>query len=113
MLESQRGGKKRGSKSKSQAIDSSTLAIDEDWVTKYARQVSKLLLVMKVVGIYVWIIDTCFKNSTITLCQAVFPISNSTLISLDSLSFETIICIVDSLPDAALFMSVNFLYSLI
>ncbi|KAJ9186912.1 hypothetical protein P3X46_002430 [Hevea brasiliensis] len=62
--------KKKGSKPKSQAADSSTLAIDRDWVAEHARQVSRMLLGgMKVVGIYVWISDTSFKNSTITLCQ--------------------------------------------
>ncbi|KAF2323890.1 hypothetical protein GH714_003723 [Hevea brasiliensis] len=61
--------KKKGSKPKSQPADSSTLAIDRDWVAD-ARQVSRMLLGgVNVVGIYVWISDASFKNSTITLCQ--------------------------------------------
>ncbi|XP_043809292.1 protein odr-4 homolog isoform X2 [Manihot esculenta] len=64
--------KKKGSKSKSQPADSSTLAIDRDWVAEHARQVSRMLVGgMNVVGIYVWISDSSFKNSTITLCQTV------------------------------------------
>lgn len=62
--------KRKGSKPVSQAADSSTLAIDKDWVAEHARQVSRMLLGgVKVVGVYVWISDTSFKNSTITLCQ--------------------------------------------
>ncbi|CAK7347308.1 unnamed protein product [Dovyalis caffra] len=63
--------KKKGSKSKSQpALDSSTLAIDSDWVAEHSRQVSRMLVGgMKVIGVYVWVSDNAFKNSTITLCQ--------------------------------------------
>ncbi|XP_050214020.1 uncharacterized protein LOC126665305 [Mercurialis annua] len=65
--------KKKGSssaKSKSQIADSSTLTIDNEWVAEHARQVSRMLLGgMKVIGIYVWVGDASFKNSTITLCQ--------------------------------------------
>uniref|UniRef100_A0A6N2MUS0 Protein odr-4 homolog n=1 Tax=Salix viminalis TaxID=40686 RepID=A0A6N2MUS0_SALVM len=63
--------KRKGSKSKSQpACDSSSLNIDSDWVAEHARQVSRMLVGgMKVIGVYVWVSDSAFKNSTITLCQ--------------------------------------------
>ena len=42
-------------------------------------QVARMLVGgMKVIGIYIWVSDTVFKNSTITLCQVnsfVFPYS--------------------------------------
>ncbi|XP_012068081.1 protein odr-4 homolog isoform X2 [Jatropha curcas] len=70
--------KKKGSKSKLQAVDSSTLVIDSDWVAEHARQVSRMLVGgIKVVGIYVWIIDTAFKNSTITLGQTVKEVAEA------------------------------------
>ncbi|KAL2935667.1 Protein odr-4-like protein [Bienertia sinuspersici] len=62
---------KKSSKSKSY-VDSSYLSIDKDWVSEHARQVSRLLVGgVKVVGIYVWAGETCFKNSTLVLCQTV------------------------------------------
>ncbi|KAM3736473.1 hypothetical protein ACB098_10G166600 [Castanea mollissima] len=70
--------KKKGPKSKSQASadssssssSSSSLFIDNDWVAEHARQVARMLVGgMKVIGIYIWVSDTVFKNSTITLCQ--------------------------------------------
>ncbi|WCJ35654.1 oxidoreductase zinc-binding dehydrogenase family protein [Euphorbia peplus] len=62
--------KKKAPKSKSQAPDSSTLVIDKQWVAEHARQVSRMLLGgMNVVGIYVWVGDSLFKNSTVTLSQ--------------------------------------------
>lgn len=65
------GDKKKGSKPKS-SVDSSSLAIDKDWVAEHARQVSRLLVGgVKVVGIYVWVGETSFKNSTLVLCQTV------------------------------------------
>ncbi|KAJ6709621.1 PROTEIN ODR-4-like protein [Salix koriyanagi] len=61
--------KRKGSKSKSQlACDSSSLNIDSDWVAEHARQVSRMLVGgMKIIGVYVWVSDSAFKNSTITL----------------------------------------------
>uniref|UniRef100_A0A2P2JSM7 Zinc binding dehydrogenase n=1 Tax=Rhizophora mucronata TaxID=61149 RepID=A0A2P2JSM7_RHIMU len=74
--------KKKGSKSKSQAVDSSSLTIDKDWVAEHARQVSRMLVGgIKVVGIYVWVSDNSFKNSTITLCQAVKEVAEAAPIS--------------------------------
>ncbi|GAU14322.1 hypothetical protein TSUD_308820 [Trifolium subterraneum] len=62
--------KKTASKSKSQTPDSSSLFIDKDWVSEHARQVSRMLVGgIKVVGVYVWVNDNAFKNSTIMLCQ--------------------------------------------
>lgn len=64
--------KKKGPKpkSKSEPADSSSLFIDKDWVAEHARQVSRMLVGgMKVVGLYVWVSDAAFKNSTIMLCQ--------------------------------------------
>ncbi|KAL6572527.1 hypothetical protein OROMI_013485 [Orobanche minor] len=63
--------KKNSSIAKSQS-ESSALCIDTDWVSEHARQVSRMLLGgMKVVGIYIWVSEGLFKNSTITLCQTV------------------------------------------
>ncbi|EEF35013.1 protein odr-4 homolog isoform X2 [Ricinus communis] len=74
--------KKGSSKSKSQIADSSTLAIDKDWVSEHARQVSRMLLGgMKVIGIYVWVSDASFKNSTITLSQTVKGVAEAAPIS--------------------------------
>ncbi|KAJ8772368.1 hypothetical protein K2173_027545 [Erythroxylum novogranatense] len=74
--------KKRGSRSKSQALDTSTLVIDKDWVAEHSRQVSRMLLGgMNVVGIYVWVSDSSFKNSTITLCQTVNEVGEAAAIS--------------------------------
>ncbi|XP_061351383.1 uncharacterized protein LOC133296421 [Gastrolobium bilobum] len=64
--------KKNPPKSKSNPPDSSSLFIDKDWVAEHARQVSRMLVGgMKVVGLYIWVGDTAFKNSTIMLCQTV------------------------------------------
>ncbi|KAK3031950.1 hypothetical protein RJ639_037111 [Escallonia herrerae] len=67
------GDKKRApNKGKSQAQPLSLLFVDTDWVAEHARQVSRLLLGgMKVVGIYIWVNESTFKNSTIALCQTV------------------------------------------
>ncbi|KAK3023548.1 hypothetical protein RJ639_044633 [Escallonia herrerae] len=95
------GDKKRApNKGKSQAEPLSLLFVDTDWVAEHARQigdkkrleklehisyvkeptrklvrwekVSRLLLGgMKVVGIYIWVNESTFKNSTIALCQTV------------------------------------------
>ncbi|KAL3617846.1 hypothetical protein CASFOL_038167 [Castilleja foliolosa] len=63
--------KKNSSKAKSQP-EPSAVCIDQDWVSEHARQVSRMLLGgMKVVGIYIWVNESLFKNSTITLCQTV------------------------------------------
>ncbi|KAA8538220.1 hypothetical protein F0562_027957 [Nyssa sinensis] len=71
IVESVRDDKKKGSKAKSVA-ESSSLIIDKDWVAEHARQVSRMLLGgMKVVGIYIWVNESSFKNSTIILCQTV------------------------------------------
>ena len=40
ILEPSKDDKKKGSKSKSQTVDSSSLAIDKDWVAEHARQVT-------------------------------------------------------------------------
>uniref|UniRef100_A0A0R0KEF7 Protein odr-4 homolog n=1 Tax=Glycine max TaxID=3847 RepID=A0A0R0KEF7_SOYBN len=57
---------------KSNPADSSSLFIDKDWVAEHARQVSRMLVGgIKVVGLYVWVSDAAFKNSTIMLCQTV------------------------------------------
>ncbi|KAL2505547.1 oxidoreductase [Abeliophyllum distichum] len=64
--------KKKGSYRAKSQPESSTLFIDNDWVSEHARQVSRMLLGgMKVVGIYIWVNETSFKNSAITLCQTV------------------------------------------
>lgn len=71
VAESFRDDKKKGSKGKATA-DSSILVIDKDWVAEHARQVSRMLMGgVKVIGIYIWVTDSLFKNSTISLCQTV------------------------------------------
>lgn len=70
--------KKKGSKGKSQSDTSSSLFIDKDWVAEHARQVSRMLLGgVKVLGIYVWMSESSFKNSTIILCQTVKGVAES------------------------------------
>lgn len=57
------------SKSKSKSF-SSVLSIDKDWVAEHARHVSRMLVGgMKVIGIYICVNETLFKNSTVVLCQ--------------------------------------------
>ncbi|GFY96047.1 oxidoreductase, zinc-binding dehydrogenase family protein [Actinidia rufa] len=71
IVDSGRDEKKKGSKGKSQT-DSSSLFIDKDWVAEHARQVSRMLLGgVKVLGIYIWINESSFKNSSVILCQTV------------------------------------------
>ncbi|XP_020236112.1 protein odr-4 homolog isoform X1 [Cajanus cajan] len=71
--------KKKGPKSKS---DSSSLFIDKDWVAEHARQVSRMLVGgMKVLGLYVWVGDAAFKNSTIMLCQTVKGVADAAPVS--------------------------------
>lgn len=70
--------KKKGSKGKSQSDSSSSLFIDKDWVAEHARQVSRMLLGgVKVLGIFVWMSESSFKNSTIILCQTVKGVAES------------------------------------
>ncbi|XP_047175464.1 protein odr-4 homolog [Vigna umbellata] len=72
--------KKKGPKpkSKSEPADSSSLFIDKDWVAEHARQVSRMLVGgMKVVGLYVWVSDAAFKNSTMMLCQTVKGVADA------------------------------------
>ncbi|KAK4280007.1 hypothetical protein QN277_011692 [Acacia crassicarpa] len=70
IIDTSKDDKRKGSKSKSQAIDSSSLFIDMDWVAEHARQVSRMLVGgIKVVGIYIWASENVFKNSTGVLCQ--------------------------------------------
>ncbi|XP_021721122.1 protein odr-4 homolog isoform X2 [Chenopodium quinoa] len=69
--------KKKVSKPKS-SVDSSSLSIDKEWVAEHARQVSRLLVGgVKVVGIYVWVGETSFKNSTLVLCQTVTGVADA------------------------------------
>lgn len=69
--------KKKGSKSKAQS-DSSLLFIDKDWIAEHARQVSRMLPGgTKVIGVYVWVSESIFKNSTMILCQTVKGVSQA------------------------------------
>lgn len=70
LIETVKEDKKKGPKPKSHAADSSSLVIDDDWVAEHARQVARMLVGgMKVVGIYLWVSNDAFKNSTIILSQ--------------------------------------------
>ncbi|KAI3701717.1 hypothetical protein L6452_26996 [Arctium lappa] len=69
---------KSKSKSKSQSDSSSLLSIDKDWVAEHARQVSRMLVGgMNVVGIYIWMNESLFKNSTLVLCQTVKGVADA------------------------------------
>ncbi|KAL7154846.1 hypothetical protein ABFS83_03G031100 [Erythranthe nasuta] len=69
--------KKNPTKPKSQP-DSSSLFIDTEWVSEHARQVTRMLLGgMKVVGIYIWVNESLFKNSTMALCQTVKAVAEA------------------------------------
>ncbi|XP_062165360.1 uncharacterized protein LOC133871913 isoform X2 [Alnus glutinosa] len=82
LVETVKDDKKKGPKSKSQAADSSSLLIDHDWIAEHARQVARMLVGgIKVVGIYIWVSDSAFKNSTITLCQTVKAVAEATPVS--------------------------------
>ncbi|KAK7282923.1 hypothetical protein RIF29_12046 [Crotalaria pallida] len=71
--------KPSNSKSKSQPSDSSSsLFIDKDWVAEHARHVARMLVGgVKVLGVYIWVTDAAFKNSTITICQTVKGVSEA------------------------------------
>ncbi|KAI7730305.1 hypothetical protein M8C21_019898 [Ambrosia artemisiifolia] len=76
------GGKKKGgSKTKSQSqsnASSEVLMVDKEWVAEHARQVSRMLVGgMKVVGIYIWVNESLFKNSTLVLCQTVKGVADA------------------------------------
>ncbi|KAM0036643.1 hypothetical protein Hdeb2414_s0014g00428861 [Helianthus debilis subsp. tardiflorus] len=75
------GNKKKGgskSKSQSQSNSLSSLLVDKDWVAEHARQVSRMLVGgMKVVGIYISVNESLFKNSTLVLCQTVKGVADA------------------------------------
>ncbi|XP_022154706.1 protein odr-4 homolog [Momordica charantia] len=74
--------KKKGSKGKSPAVDSSSLVIDKDWVAEHARQVRRMLPGgVKVVGIYLWASETAVKNSTLLLCQTAKAVAEAAPLS--------------------------------
>ncbi|KAG6400404.1 hypothetical protein SASPL_137235 [Salvia splendens] len=78
--------KKVSSKAKSQS-ESSSLFIDYDWIFEHARQVSRMLLGgMKVVGIYIWVSESLFKNSTVTLCQTVIGVEQAAATMMDDVN---------------------------
>ncbi|KAI4339779.1 hypothetical protein MLD38_024684 [Melastoma candidum] len=76
-------GRRKGSKGKSTGIsDSASVVVDRDWVAEHARQVSRMLVGgIKVIGIYVWISESAFKNSTAELWQTVKGVAGATLLS--------------------------------
>uniref|UniRef100_A0A7C9B2I6 Protein odr-4 homolog n=1 Tax=Opuntia streptacantha TaxID=393608 RepID=A0A7C9B2I6_OPUST len=74
--------KKKGSSKPKSTADSSSLFIDKDWVAEHARQVARMLVGgIKVVGIYVWVGETAFKNSTLILCQTVKGVADAAPLS--------------------------------
>ncbi|KAK9930110.1 hypothetical protein M0R45_027166 [Rubus argutus] len=82
LIEPTKDDKRKGPKPKSQPSDSQSLSIDKDWVAEHARQVSRMLVGgMKVVGIYIWISDSAFKNSNIVLCQTVTGVAKAAPLS--------------------------------
>ncbi|XP_038897792.1 protein odr-4 homolog [Benincasa hispida] len=84
--------KKKGSKGKSPAVDSSSLVIDKDWVAEHARQVRRMLPGgVKVVGIYVWASEMAVKNSTLMLCQTVKAVAEAAPFSVNVLEERLLI----------------------
>ncbi|KAG6434692.1 hypothetical protein SASPL_106332 [Salvia splendens] len=76
--------KKKGSSKAKPQSDSSSLFIDHDWVFEHARQVSRMLLGgMKVVGIYILVSESLFRNSTTTLCQTVVGVAQGASAMMD------------------------------
>ncbi|GAV83733.1 LOW QUALITY PROTEIN: hypothetical protein CFOL_v3_27179, partial [Cephalotus follicularis] len=66
--------KGKGSKS----VSLVSLSIDNDWVAEHARQVQRMLVGgIKVIGVYVWVSDSCFKNSTMMLCQTLKAVAEA------------------------------------
>ncbi|KAM7266249.1 hypothetical protein ACFE04_004146 [Oxalis oulophora] len=60
----------KSNKSSSLMQDFSSLFIDNDWVAEHARQVARMLVGgVNVIGIYIWVSDSAFKNSTMLLSQ--------------------------------------------
>ncbi|XP_041017267.1 protein odr-4 homolog isoform X4 [Juglans microcarpa x Juglans regia] len=79
LLESVKDDKKKGTKSRSQATEVSSLFIDRDWVAEHARQVARMLVGgVRVVGIYIWVSSDAFKNSTIMLSQTIKGVAEAT-----------------------------------
>lgn len=82
LVEAARDGKKKGSKGKSQVAESLSLSIDQDWVAEHARQVSRMLVGgIKVIGIYIWASESCFKNSTMLLRQTAIGVASAARLS--------------------------------
>ncbi|XP_031377159.1 protein odr-4 homolog [Punica granatum] len=79
LLDPIRDDRKKGPKGKSQGgSDSSSLSVDKDWVAEHARQVSRMLVGgIKVVGVYIWVSDIAFKNSTMEICQTVKAVAEA------------------------------------
>ncbi|KAK4742643.1 hypothetical protein SAY87_000644 [Trapa incisa] len=71
--------RKKPAKGKTQGgSDSSSIYVDKDWVGEHARQVSRMLVGgIKVVGVYMWVSDTAFKNSTMEICQTVKAVAEA------------------------------------
>ncbi|XP_042990298.1 protein odr-4 homolog isoform X2 [Carya illinoinensis] len=79
LLESVKDDKEKGTKSRSQAAEVSSLFIDDDWVAEHARQVARMLVGgVGVVGIYIWVSSDAFKNSTIMLYQTIKGVAEAT-----------------------------------
>ncbi|KAK6940284.1 ODR-4-like [Dillenia turbinata] len=86
LVDAVKDDKKKGSKSKSSSVSSSSssssLFIDKEWVAEHSYQVSRMLLGgMYVVGIYIWVNDNSFKNSTLVLCQTVKQVAEAAPLS--------------------------------
>ncbi|GJR24549.1 protein ODR-4 [Tanacetum coccineum] len=78
IVESKDESKKRGGGGGKKVEPVSVLAVDKEWVAEHARQVSRMLVGgMKVVGIYIWVNENLFKNSTLVLCQTVKGVADA------------------------------------
>ncbi|XP_071722414.1 uncharacterized protein [Rutidosis leptorrhynchoides] len=83
LIDTKDDNKKKGSKPKSQQPpDFSSLIIDNDWVAEHARQVTRMLVGgVHVIGIYIWVSHSAFKNSTMLLSQTVKGVAEAAPIS--------------------------------
>ncbi|PWA54004.1 oxidoreductase, zinc-binding dehydrogenase family protein [Artemisia annua] len=78
IVESRDESKKKGGGGKKVDSTVSVLEVDKEWVAEHARQVSRMLVGgMKVVGIYIWVNENLFKNSTLVLCQTVKGVADA------------------------------------
>ncbi|PIA62531.1 hypothetical protein AQUCO_00200504v1 [Aquilegia coerulea] len=64
--------KKKPTKPNPNSSSPSLLLLDTDWISEHARQVSQMLLGgINVIGVYLWIPETCFNSSTSVIWKVI------------------------------------------